>query len=276
MRKLISLSALLFVIVAGSSARAQNPDIFVTPIPNNPFTGTVNVERTFIQQSDNQRTGDQGIGVLRSPGAQGAGNQRPGVQRDSAQQKGAPQQEMKYTTVREIGRDSRGRIFNQMRTLVPASSNESPQVVGVHIYDPETRVSIMVNDRQHTFRKATVNRPPEAVPPSFLSASSGLNTLPQNQFTKEEDLGNKVIEGLPVHGVRQSQTIQAENGGKDVVITDEYWYSEDLRINLVLKHNDPRTGGVIMTVTGIKRSEPDPARFEIPAGYNPAGTQQQE
>jgi hypothetical protein len=266
----------LFVIAAVSSAPAQNPDIFVTPIPDNPFTGTVNVERTFIQRSDNQRTGDQGIGVLRGPGAQGAGNERAGVQRDSAQQNGAPQQEMKSKTAREIGRDSRGRIFNEMRTLVPASSNESPEVVGVHIYDPETRVTIMVNDRQRTFRKNTVNRPPEAVPPSFLSASSGLNTLPQNQFTKEEDLGNKVIEGLPVHGVRQSQTIPSDNGGKSVVITDEYWYSADLRINLVLKHNDPRTGGVTMTVTGIKRSEPDPARFEIPAGYNPAGVAQNE
>jgi len=246
MRRLISLPVLLFVIAAVSSAPAQNPDIFVTPIPDNPFTGTVNVERSFVQKD----------GEI-----------------------------VKSKTAREIGRDSRGRIFNEMRTLVPASSNESPQVVGVHIYDPETRVTIMVNDRQHTFRKGTVNRPPEAVPPSFLSASSGLNTLPQNQFTKEEDLGNKVIEGLPVHGVRQSQTIPAENGGngvnrenggKGAVITDEYWYSEDLRINLVLKHNDPRTGGVAMTVTGIRRSEPDPARFEIPAGYNPAGARQEE
>lgn len=237
MRRLISLPVLLFVIAAVSSAPAQNPDIFVTPIPANPFTGTVNVERSFVQK-DGQIT--------------------------------------KLKTAREIGRDSRGRIFNQMRTLVPASSNESPEVVGIHIYDPETRVTVTVNDRQHTFRKGTVNRPPEAVPPSFLSASSGLNTLPQNQFTKEEDLGNKVIEGLAVHGVRQSQTIPSENGGKVVVITDEYWYSEDLRINLVLKHNDPRTGGVIMRVTGISRSEPDPARFEIPANYNPAGVGQQE
>jgi hypothetical protein len=237
MRRLSSLPVLLFVIAAVSSAAAQNPDIFVTPIPVNPFTGTVNVERSFVQKD----------GEI-----------------------------VKLKTAREIGRDSRGRIFNEMRTLVSASGNESPQIVGVHIYDPETRVTITVNDRQHTFRKGTVNRPPEAVPPSFLSASSGLNTLPQNQFTKEEDLGNKVIEGLTVHGVRQSQTIPDENGRKGVVITDEYWYSEDLRINLVLKHNDPRTGGVIMTVTGIKRSEPDPGRFEIPAGYNPAGVRQEE
>ena len=237
MHRLGSLPVLLFIIAAVSSAAAQNPDIFVTPIPANPFTATVNVERSFVQKDG---------------------------------------QIVNLKTAREIGRDGHGRIFNETRTLVPAASNESPQAVGVHIYDPETRVTIMVNDRQHTFRKGTVNRPPEAVPPSFLSASSGLNTLPQNQFTKEEDLGNKVIEGLSVHGVRQSQTISAENGGKSVVITDEYWYSEDLRINLVLKHNDPRTSGVTMTVTGIKRSEPNPARFEIPAGYNPAGAQQAE
>ena len=235
MRRLISLPVLLFVIAAVSSAAAQNPDIFVTPIPANPFTGTVNVERSFVQTN----------GEI-----------------------------AKSKTAREIGRDSRGRIFNEIRMLVPAASNEPPQLVGIHIYDPETRVSIMVNDRQHTFLKATVNRPPEAVPPSFLSASSGLNTLPPNQFTREEDLGNKVIEGLTVHGVRQSQTIPAENGGKSVVVTDEYWYSEDLRINLALKHNDPRTGGVTMTVTGIKRSEPDPARFEIPPGYTAAGVAQ--
>ncbi len=246
MRRLISLPVLLFVIAAVSSAPAQNPDIFVAPIPDNPFTGTVNVERSFVQKDG---------------------------------------QIVKSKTAREIGRDSRGRIFNEMRTLVPAASNESPEVVGIHIYDPETRVTITVNDRQHTFRKGTVNRPPEAVPPSFLSASSGLNTLPQNQFTREEDLGNKVMEGLSVHGVRQSQTVPTvnggngvndANGGKGVVITDEYWYSEDLRINLVLKHNDPRTGGVTMTVTGVKCSEPDPARFEIPAGYTPAGVRQEE
>ena len=236
MRRLISLPVLLLVIAAVSAA-AQTPDIFVTPIPNNPFTATVNVERSFVQKEGEVQ---------------------------------------KFKTSREIGRDSRGRIFNQTRMLIPASSYQLPEVSGVHIYDPETRVSIMVNDRQHTFRKSTVNRPPESVPPSFLSASSGLNNLPPNQFTKEEDLGNKVIEGLTVHGVRQSQTIPSANGGKGVVVTDEFWYSEDLRINLAVKHDDPRSGAVSMTVSGINRAEPDPARFEIPAGYTAIGPPQKE
>jgi hypothetical protein len=53
---------------------------------------------------------------------------------------------------------------------------------------------------------------------------------------------------------------------------DEYWYSEDLRINLVLKHNDPRTGSVILTVTQITRTDPDSSLFQIPDGYNKPNT----
>jgi hypothetical protein len=96
---------------------------------------------------------------------------------------------------------------------------------------------------------------------------------PKSEFTKEEDLGIKDMESLPVHGVRESQTIPAESSGtgKEIIVTDEYWYSEDLRINLMIKHSDPRTGTVTRTVTQITRTEPDPAFFEIPEGYKPHG-----
>ncbi len=45
------------------------------------------------------------------------------------------------------------------------------------------------------------------------------------------------MEGLLVHGVREVQTIPADNSGtgKEMLISDEYWYSDDLRINLVIK-----------------------------------------
>jgi hypothetical protein len=54
------------------------------------------------------------------------------------------------------------------------------------------------------------------------------------------------------------------------IITDEYWYSDDLRINLIIKHSDPREGTTTMTVSDIARVEPDPSLFEIPDGYEPA------
>lgn len=51
------------------------------------------------------------------------------------------------------------------------------------------------------------------------------------------------------------------------MVTDEIWYSEGLHINLVTKHNDPRTGNLTMTVTGINPNEPDVDLFAIPPDY---------
>ena len=77
------------------------------------------------------------------------------------------------------------------------------------------------------------------------------------------------MQGVSAHGLRHTQTIPAASGGagKDIVVTDEYWYSEDLRINVLLKHDDSRTGSVILTVTQIARTEPNASLFQIPDGY---------
>ena len=97
-------------------------------------------------------------------------------------------------------------------------------------------------------------------------------------YVKEEDLGTRKMEGVAVHGIRDTQTIPAEaNGGKEVTVVDEYWYSEDLRLNMLAIHKDPRTGEQTTTVTQVDRSEPNPAIFEIPSGYKilPRGSLQQ-
>jgi hypothetical protein len=144
--------------------------------------------------------------------------------------------------------------------------------VRIHLYDPQTRISTMLNPQERTFWTGTVNHPPSTVPPAPGYGSATGQGLPQNEFTKEEDLGVHEMEGLLAHGFRETQTIPAENGGtgKEIVITDEYWYSDDLRINLMIKHSDPRTGTVTMTVVQVVRTEPDPSLFEIPDGYKPA------
>lgn len=226
LRKLLTavLSVLALALFLTVPTLAAQDDIFVTPIPNAPFSAVIHVERS----------------VIRKDGAV-----------------------MNLKTVRDIHRDSRGRIYNEYRTLLPSSSSETPQVTHVLLYDPQTRASTTVFPPQHTYRSATVRRPPATTPPVF--ASNG----PQNAFTREEDLGVQEVQGVSAHGVRHTQTIPAGTGSaaKEVVVTDEYWYSEDLRINVVLKHNDSRTGSVTMTVTGITRTDPDSSLFQIPDGY---------
>ncbi len=222
-------AVLLAVGIAVPRAAAQ--DIFLTPVPNAPFTGVVNVERSRVMRD----------GSIAN-----------------------------FKTIREIGRDSRGRIHNEARGLVPAASSETPQLLRVHLYDPQTRVSTYLDPQKKTFWTQTTNHPPSTEPPTLRFGTSP-GGGPQNEFAKEEDLGLREMEGVSAHGVRQTQTIPAETSGTgaEVVITDEYWYSADLRINLMIKHSDPRMGSVTMTVTRVSRTEPDGAMFEIPEGYRP-------
>lgn len=223
------------ILLALSLRAGLAQDIFVTPIPNAPFRATISVQRTVVRP-------DGSVFALH--------------------------------TLRGVGRDSQGRIFNETRALVPAPSNIVPVLIRVHLYDPQTRLSTMLDAQHHTFRSAVVNRPPATEPPALLYGSPAGNGLPPSQFTKEEDLGTSRLENLPVHGVRETQTVPAgSGGGQPVVVTDEYWYSADLHMNLALSHNDPRTGSVMMAVTGITLSEPDPALFQIPEGYTDAAAQ---
>ena len=234
----LSFSYVLFLAVAAavSTASAQDgPDIFITPIPNTPFSGVVNVERSVIQPNSS---------VLH------------------------------WKTVREIRRDSHGRIHNEARALMPASSHETPQLLRIHLYDPQTRVSTIIFPREKTFRTQTLSHPPAAFPPGRRYSSTA-GDGPQNDFAQQEDLGLREMEGVQVHGILETQTIPAESGanGKEITVKDEYWYSDDLRINLLIKHDDPRTGTITMTVSKITRSEPNAAEFEIPEGYKLASAQ---
>jgi hypothetical protein len=225
----ISSLVVLAIICTVSDASAQ--DVFVTPIPNAPFNGVINVARSVVQPD----------GSIAS-----------------------------FKTIRNIHRDSQGRIYNEGRALLPVSSTDTPEVVRIHLYDPQTRISTMLDPRQRTFWTTTVNRPPETVPPTLRTGSSVL----QNEFTREEDLGVHEMAGVPARGLRETQTIPAEKSGtgKEIAITDEYWYSDDLRINVMIKHSDPRTGTTTLTITQITREEPDPALFEIPDNYAAVGT----
>lgn len=232
----VSGLALVVFLFTPTGAFAQGgPDIFVTPFPNAPFSGVIKVERSMVRP-------DGSIVGMK--------------------------------TMRNIGRDSRGRIYNEGRALIPASSTDTPPLMIVHLYDPQTRTSIVLNVPERTYRGGTVNRPPETAPPGLLHASPTGGSLPQNDFVKEEDLGNRQMEGIAVHGVRETQIISREDSGtgKEMAITDEYWYSPDLRINMIIKHDDPRTGTVTLTVTQVSRAEPDPAFLEIPDDFTPAGT----
>ena len=175
-------------------------------------------------------------------------------------------------TTRDVARDSQGRVYNIFRELVPVSESDPPPIVRIHFYDPQTRSYTYLYPQRKAYVTGTVNHPPAAEPADLLASPVG-NSVPLNQFTKQEDLGTESIAGVSAHGVREVQTIPAASSGtgNEIVLTDEYWYSDDLHINVAVKHYDPRTGSVTMTPHSATRGEPDPSLFQIPEDYKPMG-----
>lgn len=229
MAAVLPLLLLVAAAVDGQVARG----IFVTPIPDAPFSGTVQVERTVIQPNGSQ---------------------------------------LRLTSMRVIARDNLGRIHTEMRAMVPVSVRTAPALLVVHVYDPQNRMNEYLYPQQKTYRMQMLDRPPATdTIEDYGSPSSA--SLPASQYTRQDDLGQRTIAGLPAHGVRITQTLPPDVSGTDaeVVVTDEYWYSEELRMNLAVRHNDPRTGSFAATVTAVTRGQPDEGLFSVPAGYRMAG-----
>ena len=210
------------------AAVGQTRGVFVTPIPDAPLLAVVNTQRSQILKDGTT---------------------------------------LNQKTLSAIARDGHGRIFNERRPMVPATETATPPILTIHIYDPQTRMNTFIDPQNRLAWQSTLNRPPSALPPEVGSIPLA-GTTPASPYVKEEDLGTRKMEGVDVHGIRDTQTIPAEaNSGKQVTVVDEYWYSDELRLNMLAIHKDPRTGEQTTTVTQVDRREPDPAIFEIPPGY---------
>ena len=153
-----------------------------------------------------------------------------------------------------IARDSGGRIHNELHAMVPEGSHAVPPLLSVHIFDPATRISYMMNP----FTRIASQR---VIPPP-VNYQVGRNA-------QTEDLGTTTLNGMQTRGTRISRIIPAQfsGTGKQVTITDEFWYSDDLHMNLLETHTDVRGGTQNVSILSIKRDEPSPALFEVPAGY---------
>jgi hypothetical protein len=255
------------------------PGIFVTPIPNAPFTATVE-----ILSHEKLPNGTENV----------------------------------RTTSAQIARDSSGRIYNELRMLVPVTFKGQPALISAHIFDPATRLNIFLDPRTRIARESILpaavaarqmpttppiprfpTAPPRAPgryqpePDPDYSGNTEQPSGPRNEIElrhvdplpivaqpnpanaqptptyKQIDLGNQTIDGTTLHGTEKQTTIPAQlsTTGQPITITDEYWYSPDLAVYLIIKHNDPRTGEQIVAVTHIDRHEPASTQFAVPATY---------
>jgi hypothetical protein len=89
------------------------------------------------------------------------------------------------------------------------------------------------------------------------------------QKPDQEDLGTATIMGIEAHGYRMTFTTPVGEVGNDrpMVRTSERWAAPGFDFALRQVESDPRTGTRTTELVSLDRSEPDPATFQPPEGY---------
>jgi hypothetical protein len=165
---------------------------------------------------------------------------------------------------RTIARDNSGRIFQERRNLYPAGDPHENELSRLEFADPRAHTlttcwpAARVCQIESYFRNASTPSPGPAGP---LEAGRG--------FVTRLELGRDSIAGVEAIGTRETTQINAGVIGNDraISVVKEFWYSQQLEINVVEKRQDPRYGSQIFTVNPISLGEPDARLFDVPAGF---------
>lgn len=186
-----------------------------------------------------------------------------------------------HKTTSRVYRDGEGRTRQE---------TDRPVAMEVSISDPVAGTFFTLNAETRTARQSptplvfsgNVNRGGELERLNVLIngqlssfvARGGNNALviggpATNGQTAEEKLSPRTIEGLRVEGIRRTMTIPAGEIGNErpIVVTSEEWTSPELKVLVLSESNDPRTGTSTYKLVNVKRGEPAPSLFQVPADY---------
>ena len=165
---------------------------------------------------------------------------------------------------RLIARDAAGRVFQERRYLVPTQDPNADRISNLQWTDPvKGEYYNCLSDTLVCQLTPYVSIPAEvaAVPGPIMDGKA---------FVTVQPLGTRMVEGIETQGTLETTTINAEAIGNDkpLVITKEFWYSPELKLNLMVERNDPRSGRQIFTVTSLTTSDPKSWFFQMPAGFH--------
>jgi hypothetical protein len=198
-----------------------------------------------------------------------------GVEVSSSQQVLANGNVIQRQNQTTINRDGQGRTRTEMTMKHPDGTSTTHVVV----HDPVAGVMHEINPQNKTAHTSNFHAPPsgaganrpQGAPrgggPGGNRAMAQHRTPDPNVAT--ETLGTQTINGVSATGTRMTRTIPAgaEGNSLPIQVVHETWVSDELKVPVMVKHTDPRSGTTTTQLTNIVRAEPDPTLFTVPAGY---------
>lgn len=187
-------------------------------------------------------------------------------------------------------RDGEGRTRREQTILGLGPLGESQTVT---IVDPVAGVMYGLNPAAHEGRRSQIPSPgarrgapppppppppgggdigataPPPPPPPPPGARSRGGPPPQGVPNVPESLGTRQIDGIAATGTKRMEVIPVGRIGNDrpIEITDERWESRELKVLLLSRHHDPRTGDVEYRLMNVSRTEPPRELFAPTSDY---------
>ncbi|QNM97309.1 hypothetical protein [Chitinimonas koreensis] len=191
-------------------------------------------------------------------------------------------------TLSRLYRDGQGRTRQELLA-------EDGKVRSVFVYDPQAGVHYLIDPARRFASKLSVPAvPPVAVVDGGREIQAGGKTVrierhvvsvrdEQGNETRidtgsggeapadgeRKSLGSREIEGVKAEGSQSRRVIAAGRIGneKPIEIVSERWYSPELKVVLLTRTRDPRSGESSYALSKIRRAEPDAGLFKPPADY---------
>lgn len=172
-------------------------------------------------------------------------------------------------------RDAQGRTRLENYMTREGATSETPNLI--EILDPVTDKRYMLNPHDHTAQSFGMSQGASKaiVTSGELSTPVPVNgpTIRTGESERPEvthaSLGTDSMLGVEVTGSRITSVYPVGSRGNDqpLTIVIETWRSTELRIDMLRKQDDPRSGVVEWRVTQIDRTEPDSSLFQVPSDY---------
>jgi hypothetical protein len=142
----------------------------------------------------------------------------------------------------------------------PAEAPQSIEISETAVYTPSAGARLA---------EPTGADPTSGAPRRLGFAIEGVHVNENSPKPETESLGKRVVEGVEAEGARTTITIPAGQIGNElpINIVSERWFSPELQVIVLSKHNDPRMGETVYRLTAINRSEQPTSLFEVPADY---------
>jgi hypothetical protein len=162
-----------------------------------------------------------------------------------------------------IARDGQGRVYHDRWYWDPATNKPTALIV-VELFDPTTSTYTIMFPGSKTYWVGKLDHQLGIQGDGFFYDPHDDGT-PKSQFDNGKDVGIEEMQGVPVHHVQEIDPIKGST--PQMVVTREYWYSDDLRMSLASNLDNPIAVKQTATVTEITRKEPHAGIYKVPAGY---------